>query len=78
MIDRNGNQLLKGQLVLVPVNDWIPGTGIRWTLSVGTLIEFYEEDGGEHSDMAVVHTQWGNEHARCDRIISLREERESE
>ena len=70
-VDRGGNPLIVGQLVMVPTDDYVPGRGHCYTFSVGTTVELWQDEQGMRGDMATVHMKWETVRVLCNRLVLL-------
>lgn len=73
-VDRSGNVLCLGQLVLVPMDDYSSGQGHWYSMGVGRIIALDKQGQGDRGDMVTVHTKWEPYTVRCDRVVSLKED----
>ena len=77
-IDRGGNELKVGDVVMVPTHDFLPGKGAFFTMTIGSIVEIEEKkfwysfgkERGWH-DVATIHTRYETVSVRCSRLVLL-------
>jgi hypothetical protein len=77
--DRGGHELRRGDLVMVPLPDYDPERGFKYSFSIGTVIELFPQLVGPHQvkrpgvngDMVRVHTKWESPRVLSKRVVRL-------